>query len=99
MAIIVEFVGGFRDGELASTASDFPEDVRLAEASYFLSHRGEIGRKHKTVSDAAMQVMVTEGGQAARERGFDMNHVYQVVERTEKDGDTIVRFEYVGQEA
>jgi hypothetical protein len=98
MAIIVEFVGGFMDGRRASSDSPNPDEADFALRHYFMSHEGEKGRKFKTISDAGLEIMRTEGGHAARERGFDVNHKYECVERIEKDGNILVRFKFVGLE-
>jgi hypothetical protein len=96
MAIIVEFVGGFRDGFRASMESKDPEESGVAQMAYHLSHRGEIGRKHKTASDAARHILETEGAAALAQRGLDMNHFYKVVSNDVVGDDTIIRFQAVG---
>jgi hypothetical protein len=98
MAIIVEFVGGFRDGGRFSSDSDDPGDAWFAKSMYFRSHEGEIGRTHRTASDVGMQIFLTEGPVAAMNKGVAPNHLYKVVRKVEKDDDIIVRFEYAGQE-
>ena len=96
MAIIVEFVGGFRDGLRASSASEDPGESTFALQTYALSQPGQIGKKHQAYSDEAMRVFRTEGPQAIAERGLDF---YKVTSKTVKDDDTIMRFEFVEQEA
>jgi hypothetical protein len=95
MVIIVEFVGGFRDGTRASSASEDPGEAELALNTWFISNQGEIGRKHGTASDAAKHILMTEGGQALAERGLGMSHFYKVVSKTVNGDETIVRFESV----
>jgi hypothetical protein len=97
MANIVEFIGGFRDGTRASSASEDPEEAKFAETMYFLSHQGEIGRKHRGYSDAAMHVLPTEGPEALIKQGLDMDHFYKVVSKTVEGDYTIVRFESAKQ--
>jgi hypothetical protein len=99
MAIIVEFVGGFRDGMRASSESADPGESKFALSVYAMSHEGEIGREHRSYPDPALHAIQMEGGEAIAEHGLDMNHFYKVVSKTVKDDDTIVRFEFVEQEA
>jgi len=98
MAIIIEFIGGFRDGGRFSSASEDPDDAWFAKSMYFRSREGEIGRTHRTASDLGMQIFLTEGPVAAIKKGVAPNHFYKVVSKIEKDDDIIVRFEYAGQE-
>jgi hypothetical protein len=98
MAIIVEFVGGFRDGTRASTASDDPAEAKFALMKYHFSNQGEIGKKHQEISVAAQEIFHTEGVAGLVQRGLEMNHFYKVVSKTIEGDDTIVRFQSVGQD-
>jgi hypothetical protein len=98
VAIIIEFTGGFRDGARMSSESDDPGEVFRARNLYFLSGNGKLGRKHRAISHATPKTMSTEERMAPRKHELDMNHLYEVVERIEKDGDMIVRFKYLSQE-
>jgi hypothetical protein len=99
VAIIVEFVGGFRDGGRFSSASEDPDDAWFAKSMYLRSNAGDIGHTHRTASDADMQIFLTEGPDVAIQKGLVPNHLYKVVSKTEKDGDITVRFEYAGLES
>jgi hypothetical protein len=99
MAIIVEFVGGFRDGMRASSESTDPGESKFALSVYAISQEGEIGGEHRSYPDPAMHAIQMEGGDALAQHGLDMNQCYKVVSKTAKDDDTIVRFEFVEQEA
>jgi hypothetical protein len=98
MAIIVEFVGGFRDGTRVSSGSADPNEANFALSMYHFSHQGKIGAKHKTASDAAVEILRTEGPAELAKRGLDMNHFYKVVSNTVEGDDTIIRFQSVGPE-
>jgi hypothetical protein len=98
MAVVIEFVGGPRDGTQLSTASTDPKVVREADGIYNLSQQGTVGRKHRTFSEAAEQILQTQGVSALINSGMEMDQVYRVISKAEKDGDITVRIEYVGQE-
>jgi hypothetical protein len=83
----------------ASSKSADPGESKCALSVYAMSHEGEIGRQHRSFSDAAMHAIQMEGGDAKAEHGLDLNHFYKVVSKTVKDDDTVVRFEFVEQEA
>ena len=95
MAIILKFFGGVMDGKSASSESGNRSEACWAIGRYALSHQGTIGRKFEATFGATSQIRKP----AAFDREDQINHVYEVVERTEGDGDIIVRFKLVGQEA
>jgi hypothetical protein len=99
VAIIVEFVGGFRDGGRFSSKSKDLDEAWFAKAMYIRSNAGDIGHTHRTASDAGMQIFLTEGPEVAIQLRVAPNHLYKVVSKTEKDGNITVRFEYAGQES
>jgi hypothetical protein len=96
MAIIVEFSGGFRDGERASTDSEDPDEADLAESSYILASHGTVGGKFRGPSDLARHILRTEGREAFVRYGFGANHFYKIVSRTVDDEDVVLRFESCG---
>ena len=99
MAIVIEFIGGFRDGARLSSESDDPDDVFRSRNLYFLSRNGgELGKKHSAISHATAETSGTAGETAQRKHGMERNHLYEVVERIEEDGDFIARFKYPSQE-
>ena len=96
MAIVLEFTGGFMDGRRSSSDSKNPNEAEWTLAIYNVTQQGTIGGKHKTISDAAFQVLQREGGRAMLARGLQTTHVYEVVNRTEYDGGVVVLLGYVG---
>jgi hypothetical protein len=96
MAIVIEFVGGPRDGTRLSTASSDPKVTREAFAIYVTSKQGAVGGIHRTYSDAAQQILQTQGVTALINSGMEMDQVYRVISKAERDGDITVRIEYAG---
>lgn len=98
MTIFLEFLGGFIDGQTLSSDSEDSNEAKAAQTYYALTRHGAVGSTFRTISDLGMQSLMTEDLQEFRGRGFDMNHKYQVIDRTEKDGNVNVRLKYLGQE-
>lgn len=98
MAIVFEFTGGFMDGRQVSSEAEDPTEANCIGSYYFMTDNGTVGKRFKTISDAAMQSLMTEGLEVARARGFRMNHKYEVVEKIDREGDVVVRVTFVGQE-
>jgi hypothetical protein len=98
VAIIIEFIGGFRDGTCASSESSDPTEADLALGIYYFSNSGEFGRIYKTYPDAGKEVVRIEGALAGMQKHVLMNEIYKVLSKTIGAADTIVRFEYLGQE-
>jgi hypothetical protein len=93
MAIVVEFIGGFRDGLRWST--DSPDRRESNEAAWlWCIHEGIIGKKIGVLSEAATEPVISERGQEAKNRGMDINHFYTLIEKVEDGTDTIIRYEY-----
>lgn len=92
MAIILKFFGGVMHGQSASSDSENRNEACWAIARYALSRQGMIGRRFEAALGAASQIRET----AVLERGVQMNHAYEVVERIEDEGDIVVRFNFVG---
>jgi len=97
MTIFLEFLGGFMDGQTFSSDSEDPNEARAVQTYYALTRLGAVGSTFRTISDLGLQSLTTEDLQAFRGRGFDINDKYQVIERTEKDGNVNVRLKYLGQ--
>lgn len=102
--IVVEFVGGFKDGQrLANDASD-QQEAEQAHAYYHISESGTVGKRFRTLSDAGLMELqeiaeeTPDGPRLKREPTAKMNHIYQVVARNEDDRQITVRFQYMGRE-
>jgi hypothetical protein len=84
--------------------SENTKEARHVGAIYELSGQGRIGWTLKTISDAMLEFMQTEGGEAVIPRealippGLRRNHLYRISDKRSEGADTVVRFEYLGQE-
>ena len=97
MAIILKFFGGIMHGTSASSESENRDEAAWAIARYALSHQGTIGRRFETILPAVSPIRNRERAESILGRADQMNHVYEIVERTEDDGDIVVRFKFVDQ--
>jgi len=102
--IIVEFVGGFRDGQILRSDSTNPNEVRECMGLYVLfSQGGKIGKRMRGVSEAAIAElqeiveMTPDGPRLKREPSAKMNHIYEVVDRQEDEQTIRVHYQYMGQ--
>jgi len=98
MTIHLEFLGGFMDGQSLSSDSEDSNEAKAAQTYYALTRQGAVGSRFRTISDLGMQSLIPEDLQKFRGRSFDTNDEYQVIERTEKDGNVNVRLKYLGKQ-
>ena len=101
--IVIEFIGGFKDGDCLRSDSAEPEVVKSALSYYFVfSKQGAIGKRFRAISDARWNelediVEMTDAGPVlTREPTASMNHIYEVVDRSESDDQILVRYQYKG---
>lgn len=95
MIITVEFIGGFLDGKVVHSPGEDPGDPFNATRTYFMTGKGEVGRKFRTVSAAALEALRTLGPDNVAKRGFRMNYCYEVVERQEETGTVAIKLQSV----
>ena len=103
--IVIEFIGGFKDGDCLRSDSEDPEEVKSALSYYLVfSKQGTIGKRFRAISDARWNelediVEVTDAGPVLMRAPIaGMNHVYEVVDRIEDDDRILVRYQYKGVE-
>jgi hypothetical protein len=96
MAIVVEFIGGFKDGIRLSSNSHDPNEAHEVASLYLGDHQGQAGLESQTISNASLQDMRTEEPEAVVRTGLELNHKYELVERSDRDGDVLLRYEYLG---
>jgi hypothetical protein len=80
MGVTFEFLGGFMDGRKVSTETSDPLEAKWAEGHYFLTESGKVGKRFKTLSDAALMSLQMGNVPAG---GFT-GHIYEVVDRLEE---------------
>ena len=98
--IVIEFHGGHMDG--ATLASDNPDEVQAVAACCAMTHGGEVGKQFRGYSEVGLGQLFGFAfrhamGLAQREPTTDMNHIYEVVDRSEDDTEIVIRLEYKGQ--
>ena len=99
--IVLLYEGGFRDGKRISSASADPQEANEALVNYNLSAKGEVGRRHWTMSDLGIQELseivedTPDGPRLTREPNFAKRHIYEVAERTETVEAVTVRFRFI----
>jgi hypothetical protein len=99
MAIVVEFIGGFKDGMRLSSDSQDPNEAHEVASLYLSNHQGEPGRESQAISAAALEVMRAEEPEGVMRTAFDLNHKYELVERFDGDSDVMLRYKYLRQES
>lgn len=97
MAITIEFEGSFRDRLRISTDSGVEWEANEAWVMYDLTHEGKVGSKFRGASDIGRVAMTKLSRPEFVKAGFQMNQVYEVVERIEDGEDVLVRLKYMGQ--
>jgi hypothetical protein len=100
--IVVEFHGGFRDGEILRSDSANPNEVTQCMGLYILqSQGGKIGKRMRGYSEAGIAELqellevTPQGPRLKREPVLGMNHIYEVVDRQEDNLSIRVRYHYM----
>lgn len=103
--IVVEFVGGDKDGESFRSDSSDPQEVDQCMGHYILfSQGGKIGSGIRGLSTAAIQELheivesTPDGPRFKRPPTFGTDHVYRVTDRREDDAKIVVRYSYMGRD-
>jgi hypothetical protein len=95
--IILEFLGGYWDGQTLDTASRSGREADLARAYYEMVKQGSMGTDLE-VSPAVADFAAQHGWEAARKAGFSQIHHYRVAERMEEGTEVLVRLKYAPKE-
>lgn len=103
--ILVEFLGGFRDGQVLRSDSSNRDEFQECLALYILhSQGGQLGKRFKCYSEAGIAELgellevTPEGPRLKREPMAGRNHIYEVVSRQEDDDTIRIRYQYMGQD-
>ncbi|MDX2039097.1 MAG: hypothetical protein SFX72_20795 [Isosphaeraceae bacterium] len=103
--ISIEFLDGFKDGEVYKFPSNDKHEMDMALSMYLgFSARGTLGKRLKCLSDAGLAELLkisesmTEDGKLELPPVFHMNNIYEVVERIEDSGTIRVIYKYMGKE-
>jgi hypothetical protein len=98
MACIIEFVGGPHDGKRVSSDSENANEATQADSYYrVFTREGTVGKRFSVGSEAAIDFINAQQSEETELPNFRL-HMYEVIERIEQDGDTIVRCKFVGVE-
>lgn len=98
MPYIIEFVGGPHDGKHVSSDSENANEAMQADGyCRVFTREGTVGKRFSVGSEAAVDFINTRQSEETALPNFRL-HIYEVIERIEQDGDTIVRCKFVGVE-
>jgi hypothetical protein len=86
--IVFEFEGGSRDGQR--------DEGERAGRSYFLTDNGTVGRRFMGSTDYSVGLLQKLGHESAKQAGAVRSEKYEVVERSEINGEILVRCKFIG---